>query len=42
MIADDGASRHGQLTPWAGYLTMTVWWVVPLILGAYLIKRRDA
>ena len=31
-----------ELTPWAGYLTMTVWWVVPLLLGAWLIRRRDA
>ncbi|HEY1485565.1 MAG TPA: ABC transporter permease subunit [Micromonosporaceae bacterium] len=30
------------LTPWAGYITMTVWWVVPLIVGAWLMKRRDA
>ena len=30
------------LTPWDGYITMTVWWVVPLIIGAYLLKRRDA
>jgi ABC-2 type transport system permease protein len=31
-----------QLTPWVGYLTLTVWWIVPLIVGAWLIKRRDA
>ena len=31
-----------SLSPWEGYLAMTVWWVVPLIIGAYLIKRRDA
>jgi len=31
-----------SLTPWEGYLTMTVWWLVPLIIGAYLMKRRDA
>lgn len=31
-----------RLSPWAGYVAMTIWWVVPLILGAYLIKRRDA
>jgi ABC-2 type transport system permease protein len=31
-----------SLTPWEGYLAVTVWWVVPLIIGAYLMKRRDA
>jgi ABC-type transport system involved in multi-copper enzyme maturation permease subunit len=30
------------LTPWGGYLAMTIWWVVPLIIGAYLMRRRDA
>jgi ABC-type transport system involved in multi-copper enzyme maturation permease subunit len=30
------------LTPWSGYITMTVWWIVPLLVGAYLLKRRDA
>jgi ABC-type transport system involved in multi-copper enzyme maturation permease subunit len=32
----------GQLTPWAGYLTLTVEWLVPLLIGAYLMRRRDA
>jgi ABC-2 type transport system permease protein len=32
----------GQLHPWPGYLTFTLWWVIPLLLGAWLIKRRDA
>jgi ABC-type transport system involved in multi-copper enzyme maturation permease subunit len=31
-----------SLTPWEGYFAMTVWWVVPLLIGAYLMKRRDA
>jgi ABC-2 type transport system permease protein len=31
-----------QLHPWPGYLTFTLWWVIPLALGAWLIKRRDA
>jgi len=30
-----------RLSPWAGYMTMTIWWAVPLIIGAYLLKRRD-
>jgi ABC-2 type transport system permease protein len=32
----------GQLTPWVGYLAITVEWIVPLLLGAWLMKRRDA
>jgi len=31
-----------QLTPWMGYLTFTLEWVVPLLIGAWLIRRRDA
>jgi ABC-type transport system involved in multi-copper enzyme maturation permease subunit len=31
-----------QLTPWVGYLTFTIQWVVPLVVGAWLIRRRDA
>jgi ABC-2 type transport system permease protein len=31
-----------QLMPWPGYITMTVEWIVPLLIGAYLIRRRDA
>jgi ABC-type transport system involved in multi-copper enzyme maturation permease subunit len=31
-----------SLTPWGGYIAMTIWWVVPLIIGAYLMRRRDA
>ena len=34
--------QNKALTPWTGYITFTIWWVVPLILGAFLIKRRDA
>jgi len=34
--------QPGAMGPWAGYLTMTVWWVVPLAVGAYLLQRRDA
>src|SRR5262245_31563612 len=32
----------GALSPWAGYLVFTLWWVVPVMIGAYLMKRRDA
>jgi ABC-2 type transport system permease protein len=32
----------GQLGPWGGYLTLTVEWIAPLIIGAWLIRRRDA
>jgi ABC-2 type transport system permease protein len=32
----------GQLWPWMGYLTFTLEWVIPLMIGAWLIKRRDA
>jgi ABC-2 type transport system permease protein len=34
--------QENHLSPWTGYLAMTVWWVVPMIIGAYLIRRRDA
>ena len=34
--------QSDHLSPWTGYLTMTIWWVVPLLIGAYLMKRRDA
>jgi len=34
--------QSDHLSPWAGYLTMTIWWVVPMIIGAYLLNRRDA
>lgn len=30
------------LGPWSGYLVFTLWWVVPLALGAALMVRRDA
>jgi len=30
------------LAPWTGYITFTIWWLVPLAIGAYLMKRRDA
>lgn len=30
------------LSPWAGYLVFTVWWVVILAIAAVLLKRRDA
>lgn len=32
----------GQLWPWMGYLVFTLEWVIPLMIGAWLIKRRDA
>ena len=32
----------GQLTPWVGYLALTIEWVVPLLVGAWLMQRRDA
>jgi hypothetical protein len=31
-----------QVTPWVGYLTITLWWVVPLLFGAWLMRTRDA
>jgi ABC-2 type transport system permease protein len=31
-----------QLTPWIGYLTFTIEWVVPLLIGVWLVRRRDA
>ena len=30
------------VTPWIGYLTITIWWVVPLFVGAWLMETRDA
>ena len=33
---------HTLLSPWAGYLTMTIWWAALLALGAWLMNRRDA
>lgn len=32
----------GVISPWMGYLTFTIEWIVPLLLGLYLIRRRDA
>jgi ABC-type transport system involved in multi-copper enzyme maturation permease subunit len=32
----------GAVTPWIGYLTISVEWIVPLLVGAWLMKRRDA
>jgi hypothetical protein len=32
----------GAISPWGGYLIMTVEWLVPLLAGAYLMRRRDA
>jgi ABC-2 type transport system permease protein len=31
-----------QLTPWNGYLVFTIEWVVILVVGAVLLRRRDA
>jgi ABC-type transport system involved in multi-copper enzyme maturation permease subunit len=31
-----------QATPWVGYLAITIWWVVPLLFGAWLMRTRDA
>lgn len=33
---------ENSLGPWAGYLVFTLWWVIPLALGAALVMRRDA
>lgn len=30
------------LGPWAGYGVFTLWWLVPVVLGATLMVRRDA
>ena len=32
----------GHMSPWVGYLTITIWWVVPLLFGAWMMKKRDA
>jgi ABC-2 type transport system permease protein len=32
----------GVISPWLGYLTLTIEWIVPLLLGIYLVRRRDA
>jgi len=32
----------GEISPWIGYLTMTIWWLVPLAFGAFLVQKRDA
>ena len=37
-----GGALNQPAAPWTGYLTFTLWWVIPLVLGAWLIKRRDA
>jgi ABC-type transport system involved in multi-copper enzyme maturation permease subunit len=34
--------QDNRLGPWAGYIAMTIWWVVPLLIGAFLMQRRDA
>ncbi|WP_345637920.1 ABC transporter permease subunit [Rugosimonospora acidiphila] len=38
----DTVHTAGNLSPWAGYLTITIEWLVPLLFGAWLFKRRDA
>lgn len=35
-------STGNVLSPWAGYLVFTVWWLVILAIAAVLLKRRDA
>jgi ABC-2 type transport system permease protein len=35
-------SVPGRMSPWTGYLVITIWWLVPLLVGGYLMKRRDA
>ncbi len=32
----------GLLRPWQGYAVFTLEWLVPLLAGAYLMRRRDA
>ena len=32
----------GHMAPWLGYLVITIWWVVPLIAGAWMMQKRDA
>lgn len=35
--------QHGNyLTPWVGFGVFCLWFIVPLIVGAYLMRRRDA
>ncbi|HEY2671796.1 MAG TPA: ABC transporter permease subunit [Rugosimonospora sp.] len=38
----DVVHTAGSLAPWTGYLVFTVEWVVPLLAGALLMRRRDA
>ena len=33
--------ESGQLGPWVGYLVFTLWWVVLVAVGTWLLKRRD-
>lgn len=33
---------EGVLSPWYGYFVFTLWWAVILVLGAVLMRRRDA
>jgi ABC-type transport system involved in multi-copper enzyme maturation permease subunit len=35
-------SQVGALGPWTGYATFTVQWLALLVLGAWLVQRRDA
>jgi ABC-type transport system involved in multi-copper enzyme maturation permease subunit len=38
----DVVRNAGTISPWAGYVTITIEWIVPLLIGAWLMKRRDA
>lgn len=39
-IATTGSSPD-RLGPWVGYLVFTLWWVVLLGVGTWLVRRRD-
>ncbi len=35
-------TSHGDLAPWPGYGVFTLWWLVILAVGVWLVRRRDA
>jgi ABC-type transport system involved in multi-copper enzyme maturation permease subunit len=37
----DTVTQPDRLGPWVGYLVFTVWWVVLLAIGSWLLRRRD-